>query len=302
MSADAHLPARVAPTGVIHDIGYRHYDGPRLGRGYIGRSLFVQSLRSTYGIGRTAKSKVLPMLLLGIMLLPAVVIVVVAIVTEADELSTEYTSYALDLYLVIWVYVASQAPQLFSRDLRFRTLTLYFARPLTPIDYVAARYAALVGALVILMGAPLLVMYGGAMLAGLRFGTQTRELALGLAGVVVFALVYAGIGALIASVTARRGFAVAAIITLLTLSLGVVGVVQGVAEVEGNDTVGAYAGLFSPTSLVDGFQVVVLDAEPVTSDLGPSSGLGEVLYVGLTVFLIVACFGLLVLRYRRYRA
>ena len=22
-------------TGVIHDIGFRHYDGPRLGRGYL---------------------------------------------------------------------------------------------------------------------------------------------------------------------------------------------------------------------------------------------------------------------------
>ena len=51
-------------TGVIHDIGYRHYDGPRLGRGYLLRSLYVESLRGAYGLGRSAKSKVMPILLL----------------------------------------------------------------------------------------------------------------------------------------------------------------------------------------------------------------------------------------------
>ena len=33
------------PTGQIHDIGYRHYDGPRLGAGFISRSLYVDTLR-----------------------------------------------------------------------------------------------------------------------------------------------------------------------------------------------------------------------------------------------------------------
>ena len=38
-------------TGAIHDIGYRQYDGPRLGPAYIRRSLTVQSLRGAYGLG-----------------------------------------------------------------------------------------------------------------------------------------------------------------------------------------------------------------------------------------------------------
>ena len=33
-------------TGAIHDIGYRHYTGPRLGVPYIARSLAVHSLRA----------------------------------------------------------------------------------------------------------------------------------------------------------------------------------------------------------------------------------------------------------------
>jgi ABC-2 type transport system permease protein len=43
--------------GVIHDIGFRHYTGPRLGRGYLLRSLYVESLRGAYGLGRSAKSR-----------------------------------------------------------------------------------------------------------------------------------------------------------------------------------------------------------------------------------------------------
>ena len=41
-------------TGVIHDIGYQRYEGPRLGRGYSMRALYVHSVRSAYGLGRSA--------------------------------------------------------------------------------------------------------------------------------------------------------------------------------------------------------------------------------------------------------
>ena len=53
-------------AGEIHDIGYRHYDGPRLGAGYIQRSLFLETLRGTYGLGRAARSKIVPFALLAV--------------------------------------------------------------------------------------------------------------------------------------------------------------------------------------------------------------------------------------------
>ena len=70
MSEPTPLPV---PAGAIHDIGYRHYDGPRLGASYIRRSLFVDTLRGAYGFGRSARSKVVPLALVAIMVLPAVV-------------------------------------------------------------------------------------------------------------------------------------------------------------------------------------------------------------------------------------
>ena len=58
--------------GVIHDLGYRHYDGPRAGRQYIARALFLESAKGAYGLGRSAKSKIMPMLLLAAICMPGV--------------------------------------------------------------------------------------------------------------------------------------------------------------------------------------------------------------------------------------
>jgi ABC-2 type transport system permease protein len=117
--------------GTIHDIGYRRYDGPRLGAAYVRRSLFVHSLRGAFGLGRSGRSKVMPLLLLTVMTLPALITAAIVIIEGADRLPLEYTSYAVSLQVIIAIFVAAQAPQSVSRDLRFRVVALYFSRPLS---------------------------------------------------------------------------------------------------------------------------------------------------------------------------
>src|SRR3954453_15030321 len=97
-------------TGAIHDIGYRHYDGPRLGPAYIRRSLFVETLRGAYGLGRSARSKVMPFLLLGVMVLPALVVGIVTSYVHLDSLPIGYTSYVITLQVAITVFLGSQSP------------------------------------------------------------------------------------------------------------------------------------------------------------------------------------------------
>ena len=120
--------------GVIHDIGYRHYKGRRLGRRYVTRSLLIDSLRGAYGLGRSARSKVMPVLLGALMCLPAVVIVVVVNTTGADRLPLAYTDYAFRLQTVVAIFIAAQAPQCVSRDLRLHTKPLYLSRAPLRID------------------------------------------------------------------------------------------------------------------------------------------------------------------------
>src|SRR5215472_19362553 len=60
-------------TGVIHDLGYRRYEGPRLGRAAIIRALIWHGFRTAFGLGRGAKAKVVPAVALLALCLPAAV-------------------------------------------------------------------------------------------------------------------------------------------------------------------------------------------------------------------------------------
>ncbi len=119
------------PTGAIHDIGYRHYDGPRLGAAYIRRSLYVDTLRGAFGLGRSARSKVMPFLLLAVMVLPAITMGIVTGYFGLPALPLGYTEYFFAFQVVVTIFVGSQAPAAMSRDLRFRVAPLYFSRPLS---------------------------------------------------------------------------------------------------------------------------------------------------------------------------
>ena len=287
-----------AGQGVIHDLGYRRYDGARLGRADITRALFLESAKGGYGLGRSARSKVMPMLLLGAMCLPAIIIVVVASVTGADELSSDYTSYVLNVSPLIMIYVASQAPASVSRDLRFRVMPLYFSRPMQRIDYVVAKYAALTTAVFLLMALPLTILFVGALLAKLPLDEQLPNYLRSMGGALLVAIVLAGIGLVIAAVTPRRGLGVAAIIAVLAILAGVQGAVQAIAVEETQDTVAGYAGLLSPFTLVDGVQHAFLGAE--TAALAdPPGTVGALVFLGTLVLLVAACFGVLLLRYRK---
>ncbi|MCQ9136022.1 ABC transporter permease [Streptomyces hilarionis] len=293
-----------APTGGpdqtrIHNIGYRSYDGPRLGRAYARRSLYSQSLRGAYGLGRSVKSKVLPMLLFVVMCVPAAIMVAVAVATKAKELPVDYTRYAIIMQAVISLYVASQAPQSVSRDLRFKTVPLYFSRPIETADYVRAKFAALASALFVLTAAPLLVLYVGALLAKLDFAHQTKGFGQGLVSVALLSLLFAGIGLVIASVTPRRGFGIAAVIAVLTISYGAVSTLQAIAEAQDSTRSIPWIGLFSPVTLIDGVQSAFLGASSAfPGGVGPSDGQG-VVYVLVLLGLIAAGYGLLIRRYRK---
>lgn len=299
MAIDQPLVPQPGDQTRIHNIGYRNYNGPRLGRAYARRSLYSQSLRGSYGLGRSVKSKVLPMLLFVVMCVPAAIMVAVAVATKAHDLPVSYTRYAIIMQAVISLYVASQAPQSVSRDLRFKTVPLYFSRPIETVDYVRAKYAALASALFVLTAAPLIVLYVGALLAKLDFVDQTKGFGQGLVSVALLSLLFAGIGLVISSVTPRRGFGIAAVIAALTISYGAVSTVQAIAFEQSSSSAVPWLGLFSPITLIDGVQTAFLGATSAfPGGEGPSSGQG-VVYLVVVLGLIAGSYGLLMRRYRK---
>ncbi|MDK1474993.1 ABC transporter permease subunit [Streptomyces sp. 549] len=288
------------PAGAsIHNIGYRSYDGARLGRSYARLSLFAQSLRGAYGLGRSGKSKVLPMILFGVMCVPALIMVAVAIFTDAKQLPLKYTDYPLYMMPLIGLFIASTAPQLISRDLRFHTVPLYFSRPIERADYVLAKYGAMTGALLVFLGVPLVVLYAGGLLAELGFAEQTKQFALGLVLAVVFAVVHAGLGLLVAALTPRRGFGVAAIIAVLTIPYFAVTTVQFIAYQQNALEAVGWLGLASPGTLMSGLQSKFLDGTSDFPDaLVPGDAAG-VCYLLVTAVLIAGSYFLLLRRFRK---
>jgi ABC-2 type transport system permease protein len=291
----------------IHDIGYRHYEGRRLGRPYAIRSLFTHNLRAAYGLGRRARAKVMPWLLCAIMLLPAVGSVAALALTKQPNTLIRYSAYAVYLQPIVAIFLATQAPVIASRELRFHVVPLYFSRPVGAADYVLAKFAAFATALLILLAAPVTLLYAGALATRPSktsdapplpsVGDQTLHYLGGLAGCVVFALVLAAFALVVAAFTPRRGFGVAAVIAVYLLSSVTVTIVQAIALATTNFGMAAWAGMFTPFSLVDGVQAGLLGARASTAQ-APPGGIGGPVF-GLVCVAVVA--GSLAILYGRFR-
>ena len=194
--------------------------------------------------------------------------------------------------------VAAQAPALISRDLRFRTNTLYLARPARRTTYVLVRLASLTAATFALIAAPLLLLYVGGLLADLPVGRETKSFLGAVVGAVLLAACLAGLAALVSALTIRRGLAVAAVIVVLLVSYTVVSTIQGISLDTGHETVGEVAGLFSPYTLVNGVQVFLFGSTEATPTPPTGNGMG-VLYLVATAVMILGTVGAMLARYRK---
>jgi ABC-2 type transport system permease protein len=283
-------------TGAIYDLGYRPYDGPRNSQGAIGWALFLSGFRNAFGLGRSGKSKVLPFLLLAINVVPAIVMVGAMTLFGIDQLPLAYPRYASAFQVFLSIFVAAQAPVLFSRDLRHGTIALYLARPLPSAAYAVARWASLLAATLVFLVVPIVALYIGAVLAELDFSEQTAEASKALVLAVLLALMLTGIGGLIASISVRRGFAVVATIAVLLLGNGVVTAVQGISDEQGQSRVGEVAGLFSPYSLYRGATSALTNEQYLTPPTGAAMSAA---YFAVMVGISLALLAAIVVRYRR---
>jgi ABC-2 type transport system permease protein len=295
--------------GVIHDIGYQHYEGPRLGRPAIIRALCWHSLRSAFGIGRGAKAKIIPVIAFVALSLPAVANAVV--VAQGNARLIPYDTYVFQLrVLVMIIFIAAQAPELVSRDLRSHVLPLYFSRPLHRIDYPLAKLAAFTMACLALLEIPLLLLYLGTITQVHGPGaiwSQTRALIPGLLIGLLWAVLLAAIGLLLASLSGRRAYATGAIAIYFFLSWVLAGTLLAVGGGRGPVAGGAggpavagagarLAGLVSPFTTLDGVRQWLggTSRGPI-----PHPGGYGVLYGVMFLVLLAAAIGGLAIRYRK---
>ncbi len=288
-------------SGVIHDLGYRPYAGIRQAEGRIALALFVTGLRNAFGLGRSGKSKLLPFILLGLNLLPALILVAVMVFTNLDELPIGYAAYAGQTQMLLSVFAAAQAPILFSRDLRHGSIVLYLARPLRSATYALMRWCSLTVALLIFLVTPIVVLLLGALLSEADVVDQLTEAGWAVLAAVLLAGMLASVTGVISAWSTRRGFGVVASIAVLLFGYGMIAAVQAIAYDEASDRVGEYAGLLAPYSLYRGIAAGVLDSS-IDAITPPSGAPMQALYVAVALLVVLGGIGLLVWRYRRAAA
>lgn len=286
-------------TARIHDLGYRGYDGERLDEGAVARSLYVLGLRHAFGLGRSMKSRLLPLGLLAVSVLPALVMVAITVFIKLDRLPMTYDRYADTMQTITAIFVAAQAPVLFSRDLRFRTLPLYLARPMRRSTYVLTRLASLFTAILLVVTLPVIVLWLGALLGRLPWQAQTTDMLKTLPLLVLLAALLAAIGGLLSSLTTRRGIAVVAIVATLFVSSGVANSIAAIAQsADGSTPIqGVWAGALSPWTLVGGLGTWWFDFAP---NLAPPRDLADgAVYLGVAALVILGGTALLLRRYAK---
>ncbi len=214
--------------GEIFDIGYQHYDGPRNGRLHAVWSLWVNGFRTTLGLGRGTLAKLLPFGMLIATVAPAAGVVLLATIfgPEEDILPSHEDYYGL-ISILLLLFSAIVAPELIIPDRRSGVINLYLVRPITAIDYVAARWASFLGlSLILVYSGQVLLLIGFLLTAGdpvdyLR--DNWLDIPKFLAAGALVALFVTTIPLAVSSFTTRRTYAAAVVIAVFVISVPVAG-------------------------------------------------------------------------------
>lgn len=289
-------------TGNIYDLGYRGYDGPRLGRSHAVLSLYIYSLRGAFGLGRRATAKIVPFALVILAFLPAVIqLGIGALLTEEISLIT-HVGYYEYVSIIIGLFCASVAPDLVGKDQRTRTLSLYFSRALLRRDYAMAKVAAMGTALLFLTLAPQAVLYiGNGFATNDAWGYIRGEWdqAFPIIGSAVLLCAFVGSFSLaIASQTARRAYSTIAILAVFLLTLAVASIMAELSD----RWIAAPAVLVSPFDIIYGFTRWMFRA-----DLNPDESVAKLGFEGVTWFIAAIAWtavsiAVLIRRYEGMRA
>jgi ABC-2 type transport system permease protein len=285
-------------AGNIYDLGYRHHDGPRLGRSYAVRALYLQGLRACFGLGRRPLAKIAPWGLAVLGLLPAAAQLVILAVAPGNFEIIKVTDYFAFSNVIVILFVAVVAPEITGRDQRHRTLSLYFSRALLRDDYALARIAALTTATLAVTLVPALVLFIGNCLGDDRPARYLRENwtqlpGLGAAGLLI-AAVLAAAAVAIASHTARRTFAIGGI-------AGPLFVIEPVA-VSLAEIAGRYFLLLSPFSILRGATLFIFNVDADLDDPLSEHPIPGLVYLASAIVLACAALGVALRRYRTVSA
>jgi ABC-2 type transport system permease protein len=288
--------------GAVYDRGYRPYEGPRGRRGAATLALYKASMRRALGIRRSWRQKVAPFTLLGIVTIPAIVNVGIGYVTRDRFVTERFTIITYREYVgvsaALLLFVALVAPDVMCPDRRQHVLPLMFARPITGIDYVLAKFGAIATIVFAFSFLPQVVLFVGNMLvsdSALDYFTGHLDVLWKVpVAVALLAAYYAVIGLAISALTDRRIVAGASVIGLFLVTSIASGIFVGDFQVDGGSPAALVNVLRLPLYVRD---LVFLGHIDPTSPLNGVSNGGALAVVEYVAVLLLGAVVLL----RRYR-
>jgi ABC-2 type transport system permease protein len=302
--------AASSATGSIYDLGYRKYDGPRLGRRHAVRALFAHSLRVSYGIGRGGRAKIAPIVLGGIAIIPAIVgIGVLALARQMgapgsvveDASPIQHDTYFGIISTLVMLFCAAQVPEVLGRDQRYNLLSLYFSRALRREDYAVARLVGVVAAILVFVLLPQAIIFFGLVLSApdvaAEFGDELAFVPPILAQGALISVLLGSVSAAIASFTPRRLYATTAIIVVLA----VVPVVGGILVRLDAPALARFVALASPMDILEATNAILFDTNS-SSDVIAQAGLPDVAYFVAAALISAAAIAILIRRFRNIAA
>jgi len=222
----------------IYSQGYTTYDGPRTGLMGAVKSLQKQSLRQALGMGRSARHKVIPVLVILIAYVPVIIFVGVAVLAKIAgdvflELAQELIPSYADFYNIInFAIVALSAfiiPDLLCSDRRNGMLGVYLASTLDRLRYILGKaWASLVILFTVIFGPPFLLLIALSLqnLGPENFSEWIETFGKIIVASTVIGIFYVLIALAISSFTDRKSIAT---ISFLALVLGS-SIISGIFE------------------------------------------------------------------------
>ncbi len=290
--------------GVVYDLGYVPHEGARLGKPGAVRATIKDGVRRVLGLRRRARKKILPWILFGIALIPAIVFVGLAFfltsfVPEADSPFGGHADYYDLAGPVMVIFTALAGPELLIPDREEGVLAVYSSRPMRASDYLLARGGALGVVIAGFLVLPQLLMYVGFAAIDSDGFIQTLlsewPNLWRIAVTSVAFLVGYGAPALLISVYAKR--LAPATGTLLGILVGSTGLAAALSE-SGAFAGSRYAALLAIAQHPFALRDWAFDQSSVDSVVA-DAGFGPVWSLAMILVIAVVAGGLAIRRYRR---
>lgn len=282
----APVPGRY---GEVFDRGYKHYDGPRLGRSHAFSALIRYSIKRALGIKKSWTAKVIPIILYVAVALPVVISLGIrAFLPSAEVL--DYPDFFPFIFIIEGIFVAMISPEMLSGDRRENVLPLYFSRAITRLDYLLAKLIATAVLTLTMSLIPAIVLWIGRQLLDTSplsaMGDHLGDLGRIFVAGGMIALYLGAIGLLVSAFTGRKSIAVAIIVLgfLLATTLAF-----ALAAAFNNTDFKRYLVFLSPADTISAF-VNQLFAAPVQ---GPTE-FGQyfsfwVYLIGMGIVILMCC-------------